>query len=155
MATGLSASEAERRAAYVKGLRALAGILEGNEAVPLPYHGAGTEIAINGFLGSDDPRSDLAAAIRAFPGVAWAKGVRGDEQYGYYLDLTGQLHGLSLRLTAYRDDVCERVVTGTEEREVEEVVQPAEVRKVTKTVDVVEWRCHPIMAGRPEGPVAA
>jgi hypothetical protein len=134
-----------RRAAYIQGLRALADILENHPEVPLPYHGDGTAITISAFLSAADPRAELAAAARAFP-CAWRKKVRGDDQYGNYFDLRGELAGLRLCLTAYRDAVCERVITGTEDREVEEVVTPAVTRTVTKPVEIVQWVCHPVLA---------
>jgi hypothetical protein len=133
-----------KRAGYITGLRALADILENHPEVPLPHDGTGSEIAINAFLTSDDPRAELAAAARAFP-CAWRKGAR-DGEYGDYFDLHGELHGLKLRLTAFREAICTKVVTGTEDREVEEVVTPAVTRTVTKPVPVVEWVCTPVLA---------
>jgi len=137
--------ESVRRASYIDGLRALADILEDHREVPLPFQGDGTAITISAFLSSADPRADLAAAARAFP-CAWRKDVRGDDQYGHYFDLAGELHGLKLKLTAYRDAVCTRVVTGTKLREVEEVVTPAVTRMVEKPVEVVQWVCGSVLA---------
>lgn len=150
------------RAAYAKGLRALAGILEASPGIPLPYHGTDAEIAINAFLHSQDPRAEMAATVRAFSGVTWAKETRdGQGPDDSYFDMTGSLHGIRLRLTAFRDAVCERVVTGT--REVTEKVKDPEALaavpevEITKTVDEVEWRCSPVLAPavRPEGGEAA
>ena len=132
--------ESVRRASYIDGLRALADILEEHREVPLPYHGDGTAITISRFLSVADPRAEMAATARAFP-VRWRKEVRDD-----YFDLRGELHGLKLHLVAYRDAVCTRVVTGTEEREVEEVITPAVTRMVTKPVEVVEWVCGSVLA---------
>jgi hypothetical protein len=143
-ATEAAQREEIRRASYIDGLRAFADILEDRPEVPLPYDGNDSEMAINHFLCAADPRAELAAAARAFP-CSWRKEAR-DE----YFDLHGELHGLKLRLTAFRDAVCERVVTGT--REVtEEVSDPealAAVPKVavTKVIEDVSWICAPLMA---------
>lgn len=154
--TPVSALREDQRAAYIRGLRALADVLEAHPEVPVPYHGNQADITISAFLHSEDPRAELAAAARAFP-CNWEKAVRDDGTYGSYFDLHGKLHGLSLRLTAYRDAVCERVVTGTRDIEVEEEIRPAETRKVVKQVETAEWVCHPLLApaARPESPAAA
>jgi hypothetical protein len=157
-----SITPSNHRADYVKGLRALADILEASPEVPLPYTGSVSEIAINAFLHSKDPRAAIVATVRAFTGVAWDKETRdGKGSDDSYFDMLGSLHGLRLRLTSYRDAVCERVVTGT--REVTETVKdPAKLAEVpeievTKTVEEVEWRCAPILkpVTVPEGPEAA
>jgi len=141
------------RGAYTAGLRALADVLDGHPEVPLPYHGTGTAITISDFLFAKDPRAALAAAARALP-CNWSKDVRESEQYGSYLDLIGELHGLSIKLTAYRDAVCERVVTGT--REVTETVKDPDALaavpevEVTKIIEDVTWRCGSILALAPK-----
>lgn len=151
--------EQVKRAGYIDGLRCLADILEDDDAVPLPYHGDGTAITISAFLNAPDPRAALAAAARAFRGMTWRKDVR-ESEYGDYFDLEGELHGLKLVLTAYRDAVCERVVTGT--REVTEMVKDPEALaavpevEVTRTVETVEWVCGSVLApAAQEGPAAA
>lgn len=143
------------RASYIDGLRALADVLEDHPEVPLPYHGHGCEISIN-FLSGPDPRERLAAAARAFP-CDWRKDAwEAPDGGAAYFDLLGKLHGLRLKLAAYREAVCTRVVTGTEDREVEEVVTPAVTRTVTKPVEVVQWVCAPVLApAKDEGTEAA
>jgi hypothetical protein len=145
----------ESRDGYIKGLRALADILEANESLPLPYQGSMIAMTFH-YLGGEDARRDMATAVRVIP-CSWTKRARQYDDGPAYLDLTGELHGLKVELTAYRDDVCERVVVGTEEREVEEVVQPAVTEKVTRHVEKVEWRCGPIMSAldEPEVPGGA
>jgi hypothetical protein len=150
-----TAADDSRRAGYIKGLRALADALEDNPAIPLPYQGTDADITIM-FLTGDDRRRGMADAARAIP-CDWAKTPWGDGGSTAYLDLMGQLHGLRLALTAYRNDVCERVVTGT--REVTKTVKDPEALaavpevEVTETVENVEWICGSLLA--PEGPVAA
>ena len=145
-----AADEDAARAAHIKGLRALADKLEAHPEVPLPFDGRLNAVAFH-FLAGDDPAAALAAAARALGG-RWKKTTRdyGEMGGGAYLDLTGTLHGLKIMLTAARDAVCERVVTGS--REVtERVPDPAllaavPVIEVTKTVDTVSWVCSPVMA---------
>jgi hypothetical protein len=134
----------DRRTAFAKGLRELADVLERSpESVPLPYDGVATGLDFM-FLFGDDPRADMAEAARTIP-CNWQKRVSSDADGGnFYLD--GQLHGLKLTLIAQRGTVCERVVKGTEDREVEEVIEPAKTRTVVKPVEIVEWVCHPVLS---------
>jgi hypothetical protein len=146
-ATPITEAERQRRAEFVKGMRAYADALEANpETLPLPYQGTDTEIATYHFLYADDPRTELAAAVRALRGVKWDKDTRDD---GYF-DLIGRLHGLRIRLSAYRKDVCERVVTGTSEvtkkvKDPEALAAVPEI-EVTETVEEVRWECRSILA---------
>jgi len=149
-AAAMTADEAAARAAHIAGLRALADKLETCPEVPLPFDGR-TEPVTFHFLADGDPGAAMAAAARALGG-RWKKSTRdyGDAGGGAYLDLTGALHGLKIKLTAYRDAVCQRIVTGT--REVTERAQDPGLlaavpfTDVTKTVDTVSWVCSPIMA---------
>lgn len=154
--TPVSALREDQRAAYAKGLRQLADVLEASpEAVPLPYEGNSSRITFH-FLGGADPRGDMAAAARAIP-CDWRKRTTEHDSGAAYFRLQGELHGLKLELVAFREAVCERVVTGTREIEVEEEVRPAETRKVVKQVETVKWVCHPVLASapQPESPAAA
>lgn len=137
----------DKRAEYIRGMRALMDVLEANPEIPLPYHGTMTAVAVY-FNGLPDAKQLLAAAAKAIP-CSWEKKTSESGEYDW-LELHGNLHGLRLVLEAFRDDVCERIVLGTEDREVEEVVQPAVIRKITKPVEVVEWRCAPLMSALDE-----
>lgn len=136
------------RERYIDGLRVLAAVLEQNPDVPLPYEGTGSFIGIN-FLSGDDPRGQMAEAARAFP-CKWDKVFWGGETS--YFDLRAQLAGLKVSLTAYREVVCTRKVTGT--REVTETVKdPAKLAEVpeievTRTEDIIEWDCGSLLAPR-------
>jgi hypothetical protein len=135
------------RAKYIEGLRAFASILELHPELPLPVYGRTLPMTM-GFWG-ETARGDLTAAARAFP-CAWRKEVRDSEDGSpSYFDLESSLAGLAVKLTAYREAVCTRVVTGTEEHEVDEVVTPAVTRKVTKQVETFEWDCGTLLGPRP------
>ena len=97
------------------------------------------------FWDNDDARAQMAATARALP-CTWDK-----KASDTYLRLRGRIAGLHVELVAYRDAVCTRVVTGTEEREVEVEVTPAVTEKRTETVDVVEWDCGSLLAPRSDG----
>src|SRR6266404_5810505 len=127
-------------------LTALADRLDAHPEATAPYHVPDREINIY-CTGAADQRAVMAATARAI-GCTWAK--KPWEANGTaYFDLVGDFHGITITITAYRDQVCECVVTGTENREVDEVITPAVpavTRKVTKPVEVITWRCSPILA---------
>jgi hypothetical protein len=141
-------TEQERRQAYTAGLRQLADILDKHPEVPLPYEGKSPEYApINFyFLSAEDPRAEMAATRRAL-GVPMQKRASDDSKY---FDLHGNLAGLHFKLTAFREDVCERVVVATREVEVAEPDPEAvaALPTVTRTVVVedVAWRCTPLLS---------
>lgn len=140
-------TEQEQRAAYTAGLRQLADILDAHPEVPLPYQGSDPEYSRMSFhfLSAENPRAEMAATRRAL-GVPMEK----DGDRGEYFDLHGNLAGLYFTLTAFRKDVCERVVVATREVEVEEADPEAVAAlpkvKRTVTIEDVEWRCSPILA---------
>jgi hypothetical protein len=145
----------DARAGYIAGLRALADVLEKHDEVPLPA--SGRALSINFWTGN--PRTAMADAARAFP-VTWRKHAWEAQSGSAYFELHGALHGLSLELCAYRDAVCERVVTGTET--VTETVKDPEALaavpeiEVTCEVETVEWRCGSLLApAQPESMVTA
>ncbi len=94
-------------------------------------------------------RQMVAAYARA--GAAHARATVTKHQDDKYAGVDLKF-GPRVRLHVYvaREEICERIVTGT--REVtEEVPDPeyvanAPIVQVTKTVEDVEWRCHPILA---------
>lgn len=137
-------TEATQRAAYTKGLRALADILDARPDLPLPYDGNST--AIDWIEVDDNARGVAAAFVRAMPGRV-DKSVS-DAAGQFYL--TFRLHGLRLRLISTRTQMCERVVTGTRTVEFEEPDPEALAAlpkiKRTEVVEDVEWQCHPILA---------
>jgi len=141
-------TDIETRAAYTAGLRQLADALDAHPGLPLPTGGSVAPLTIH-FLHGDDPRAAMAAAARVLP-VTWAKDAWEGASGGAYFELAGALAGLAIRLSAYRDAVCTRIVTGT--REVTETVaDPAALAavprvEVTRTEDIVEWECSSLLA---------
>lgn len=138
----------QTRTAYIAGLRQLAEVLETSPEVPLPYEGTLSPMSFH-FLNGEDARAEMAAAARALPTV-WSKNVWSAGTTNYF-DLNGSLHGLTIHLSAYRDAVCERIVTGTREVTTDEP-DPAALAAVptvtvTRTVEDVQWVCAPILAG--------
>jgi hypothetical protein len=138
------------RQLYIDGLRVLASILESRPEVKLPYHGSDTHMTLY-FLSGDDPRADLAAAARAIP-CDWRKSADDYTGSPSVFHLAGELGGLRLQLTAYRDAVCTRVVTGTREvtekvKDPEKLAEVPEI-EVTRTVEDVTWDCGSLLAPR-------
>lgn len=144
----------EAARAMIEGLLNLAAIVEANPALvddegPLRY-------TFDRVLASVSKREHVAALTRA----AVRAGVRvtkhqNDTWAGVDIHLSSNAprYGegqVLLHVYVNREEICERIVTGTREVS-EEVPDPealAAVPKVTvtKTVEDVEWRCHPILA---------
>lgn len=140
---------AEQRAAFTAGLRAIAAFLDEHPEVPLPYLGGGAEgstlPAMSIYLTDYDiAREQMAAIARAMGNAVKAPKTYHDGTEAF--QVWRAFEGIAQFAQAPRDQVCTRVVTGTEDREVEEVVTPAVKRKVTKPVEIVEWRCEPLLA---------
>lgn len=132
---------------FTAGLRAVAAFLDDHPEVPLPYLGSPPELMI--YLHGDGQRARLAAITRAMGNVTKTPVSYSDGAERFQVQR--EFDGIALVAQATRDQVCTRVVTGTEDREVEEVVTPAVTRKVTKPVEVVTWECLPILAATGAG----
>lgn len=134
----------QRRTAVIASLLELAVLLEQNPDLPLPWQLDSGTLDIH-LMRSDDPRGELARIVRMLPGEV-RKEVWGDKTP--YFTAHAKVGSIRLDVTTYRDQVCERVVTGT--REVTETVPDPHVVvplvEVTKTVEDVEWVCGPLMA---------
>lgn len=132
------------RTDYIKGLRALADLLEGTPELPLPTEREITWAAhtLQIFEGRE-PRDTVADLARLLPGRLAKNDPAKSEYNSKYFELNGTLHGLDLRVWAVREDVCRKVVTGT--REVTKTV-PVETREITVTEETFEWVCEPLLA---------
>lgn len=131
------------RAEYTAGLRALADLLEANPHLRLPYYGSTVPLPVIVVSGDDQPR-ECADWARALPGLV-TKDASDD-----YFSLLGSLRGLRMSVTAYRDRVCTRTVTGTEDvtRRVPDPAVQVPMVEITETVETVVWECEPILAER-------
>lgn len=139
----------ETAVALAAGLRSLADMIQANPEIADEFAWALNNIAIP--IGRrPDEKAVLAAVVRAASraGATITKGAYGtkDQLFGAKV----KLGAVSFDVWGDRDQVCERVVTGT--REVtKEVLDPgalAAVPKVTVTevVEEVEWRCTSLLA---------
>jgi hypothetical protein len=148
----------DQRAAFCDGLEQIAAFLREHPEVPLPsigsypYPGAAYEPTLTAWATHDrsDTRTQrqiMADTARAF-GKAEKSPWLDDSQFVLYRKFAG----IWFVLQADRDEVCERVVTGT--REVTETVPDPEALaavptvEVTKTVEDVEWVCRPLLGDR-------
>jgi hypothetical protein len=128
----------------------LAGFIRDNPqlAEHLRYSTLDGEISIS-ICGDGDERAILAAfataASRAGRTVTKDPGKQ-------YFGIKIPFGRLNLSVFGYRDQVCERVVTGVETvtREVPdpEALAAVPTVEVTETVEQVEWRCGPLLAER-------
>lgn len=143
--TGVPNEEQDpERVKAIASLYELALLLEKHPELPVPFELDGSgHLSIN--FWDADAKTKLLAAARAIPGLL-KKRVWGGSSTSYYT-LDGQVGTIGLQLTAYRDAVCERVVTGT--REVTKTIPDPMVTvptvEVTETVEDVEWVCGPLL----------
>lgn len=100
------------RAAYIEGLRHLAGILEQNDDLPLPYQGAVASMTFH-YLNSPDPIAKMIAAMGVIPCDFTSEIVTSEDNDRAYLDLDGRLHGVWIKLTAFRKNTCTQDEDGT------------------------------------------
>lgn len=136
------------RAKQIAGIRELADWLESHPEIPIPYalsgHSEYGYTLVHARHG-EAQAAVIAAVARALPGKVTKDVYDHDRMF----DITGRLPGgIYVKAIADRDEVCERVVTGT--REVtEEVPDPTAPKlTVTRTVEDVEWVCGSILAGQ-------
>jgi len=141
-------TDTDKRAAYIEGLHQIADFLAEHPEVPLPHLSShiGDEYGpiLTIWLVRGDAREAMATVARA---MGKAEKIV-DERTGEF-KIYRQFAGFKLVASAGREEVCERVVTGTREI-VEEVPDPdalAAVPKVTvtKVVEDIEWVCQPLL----------
>lgn len=129
------------RAEYIEGLRGLANALEDDPDLPLPFDGTITS-NLTVFAQTKD---ELQAWISALPGTKTKDVNETSEHYGF--KLRGSIAGLHILVHAPRDEVCTRRVVDTRIEVVEEeITQVIGKRSVPKTVEIVEWDCHPLLS---------
>lgn len=135
------------------GLRALADMLDANPNL-------NDDSYLQYAFGSLPVYTMNRAAVAAFARAAMGAGItvtkhQGDKWAGIDIPFGSRM---GLRVFVEREEICERIVTGTHEV-TEDVPDPealAAIPKVTvtKVVEDVEWRCRPILAGEAEPTVA-
>jgi hypothetical protein len=143
----MSATAAETQ---VAGLRALADLIEANPEIA--EHTRFTFDRLDAFAHGDDAAAVLAAMARAGKAAGHRVTKDFDDSFGgVEIHLSEEVSPFAggdvvLAFHAPREQVCERIVTGT--REVTETVRDPDAPKITRTrvEDVVEWRCAPLLA---------
>lgn len=126
-------------------LREAADLLDAHPELPQPCifayaHSGKIEVTWQ-LMHDDDAKDDQRAVaqriVRAIGG-SWKK-----EPWGDRFDLEREYRGLKLQIYTHREQVCERIVTGTETVTIPAVeAQPEQVVER----EVVEWRCLPLLA---------
>lgn len=140
-------TNAELAAAQAAGLRALADLIEANPelAEDFRYGDAFKKIHLP-VSHNDDPRASMAAWARA--GKAGGHPVTKDYD-GQWGSVTVALSD-AVKIWAYakRENVCTRVVTGTETVTVKVPDPSVEIPMVETEVtrEIVEWQCEPLLA---------
>lgn len=135
----------DERAAYIRGLRNLAGLLAANPSLALPYPGHGSDLTVI-LVADPDQREQLAAWVRHMDSGVKTKQVT-DTAYR----VRGTVGGLPVVVIADRDEVCQRVLVGTREV-VRQVPHPdAPMVTVIEVVEDVEWVCSPLLADQNVG----
>lgn len=131
------------------GVRALADMIETNPAIADEIGWTLRNLLVP-IATSDDQRATLAAFARAgtSAGAKVTKDVSGNNDEHFGVDIT--LGKVKLRVYGTRSEICERVVTGTREV-VEEVPDPEALAAVptttvTRTEEIVEWKCSSLLA---------
>lgn len=128
---------------FAEALRQLAVLVEDNPEL-LDIYGFG--YAFHNMLMPCGNKANVAAVVRA----ASRAGARAEKHFdGSYAGAVLHFGPISIQPYAGRDEMCERIVTGT--REVTETVPDPEMVKgvplveVTRVEDIVEWRCSPLL----------
>jgi hypothetical protein len=130
---------------YATGLRAFADMIEQNPEIleVLQYLHLSTHI-----FAEDDPQSKLALFAR----IAARYTTKVEKSFSTsFASVVAQFAGVRVSVQTDRDEVCERVVTGTE-TVTKTVPDPDALAavptvEVTEEVEQVEWRCRPLLAG--------
>lgn len=96
-------------------------------------------------------REVMAEAIRRFKTVATGPIKKKYHDYGDgYFEAVIPLRAISVTLTDQRDQVCERIVTGTttvtETVPDPEYIAAAPKVTVSREVETVEWKCGPVLS---------
>lgn len=129
------------------GLRAIADMIEANPELAINFNHALNVGGLSLHLQSDDRAAEMAGIARTTlrHGAKVTKDI--DETWHNLKMMFGSLR---VNVLAYRNEVCERVVVRTE-KVTKKVLDPEALAAVpevelTEEVDVVEWKCLPLLA---------
>jgi hypothetical protein len=132
------------RARYIGGLRAMAELLESTPDLPLPaavlaqWH-VWPHVA-------DDVPAEVIRLVRLIGGRFDKNDPAKSDYNSIYYEMTGNVGGMPVTITTYRDEVCRKVVTGSIEV-VKTVPAPdAPMVEVKETIETFEWQCVPLLA---------
>lgn len=129
-------------------LRSLADLLDAHPDLPTPVitaFGSGSVQAAWQLMNIAEAKKDQrtwAIRIRRALGGTWRKKPWQDR-----FDFHTERDGVDLAIYAHCDQVCERVVTGTETVTIPAVDAQAAQPERTEEREVVEWRCDPVLVG--------
>lgn len=134
-------------------LRAVADLLEQHPDLPTPcvfaYSSGTVDVSwqiLNDASTKDDQKA-AAIAIRRALGGTWRK-----EAWDNRFDFYQERDGLNLQILASREQICERIVVGSETVTVPAVAAQPEHTEVR---EVVEWRCEPLLANESDNEPSA
>jgi hypothetical protein len=123
-------------------LRRAADLIEQHPELPHPIitsYSAGN-VEIDWMIHRDDNQRGLMKQIRQSFGGIWEKA-----HAGTYFYLRQEHEGLRLTITTDREQVCERIVVGTETVTIPAVeAQPER----TEVREIIEWHCEPVAVAR-------
>lgn len=132
--------EQQHAAELIDGLRALADMFDA-----YPDLAARTRYSPVNMLVPVDDKHEVAAFIRAAKAHAAAIEKSASDSSKYFSALC-KFGPVTLDVYLPREQVCERIVTGTETKMVPDPVALAAVPQVEQTVEKVEWKCRPLLA---------
>lgn len=139
-------SDSERKAQFVQGLRDMANFMEKVQDVPLPD--AVSAVVYGGNVHFADGKHYPMDSKEGLAIIADRIG-QCEKEYGSYFTLIKKFApGIAIQWMMIRDQVCEKIVTGT-------ITRPAEPEKIIparpeRVEELFEWKCAPIMAALPK-----
>lgn len=129
-------TERDQRVEWAESLRALARLIEANPELPMPYSIDASWIETD----AEATRDMMRAFAKAVPGQKRKR--VSEAQY----NLEAKIGPVRLTAIAWREEVCERVVVGTDTVTIPATEAVEAQPERTEEREVVEWRCHPILA---------
>jgi hypothetical protein len=100
---------AEERAAWIQGMRRLLDKMEQDETIPLPRTGMNLGFPLDfGWVHHVTSGEGFAAIVAAIGGTDWQQETKDSGQYEW-LEVTGRIDGLHVKIVVSTDKVCEPV----------------------------------------------